>query len=200
MTIDHGRWMLIRYLYALLGGLTLAAGGCVTPMTAFSLPHGEAENPPCRVVCYWDRNVRLAFDSINHGTPVPGLAGRVYFLGEDKLPITARGQITVEWYDPTATGEAANKPVAPPIVYRNEELQRMMKRDPLGVGYTLFLPWPDYRQNITRVRIHLCFVPEKGSFPLYADPTLVSLETDQPITSHQQVLPASGLLPGALKK
>jgi hypothetical protein len=47
-------------------------------------------------------------------------------------------------------------------------LKRLLRKDIIGWGYTLFLPWSTYRPEIAVVRLKLCYQPKNGS-PLYAE-------------------------------
>jgi hypothetical protein len=178
---------------ACLGLLT--AAGCVTPSAPWAMLHGEiADEPPCRLACSWDRNVRVTQNCVDGGSAVPGLAGRLYFFTQDQKHLTsAHGKVVAEWYD--AAAPAGTNPQHFRVEYAAADLQKMKREDWAGVGYTVFLPWPDYRPNITRVRLHVCFMPEKGGFPLYADPVDISLQGDSPISSHQTVVPVAPAAP-----
>jgi hypothetical protein len=181
-------------------GLLLPAAGCVTA-TAY-LPAGWLEQPPeqvCKVVGFWDRKVHVARDSLNRGAELPCLAGRVYFFGADEShTFAARGQVLVDWYDISGPDGTQPRPLGR-VVYDPDSLQQFKKKDFLGVGYTIILDWPSYTPNVNRVRVHLCFIPEKGA-PIYADPADVTLQTEQvQISRQQQTIPAVDYQP-AVKK
>ena len=52
-------------------------------------------------------------------------------------------------------------------------------------GYTLFLPWENFNTAVRKVQIQVSYQPKNGA-PHYGDPTLVSLQTDQPLPSVSQ--------------
>src|SRR5437870_13021486 len=48
-----------------------------------------------------------------------------------------------------------------------QTLKRLQRRDAIGWGYTVFLPWATCKPEITRVHLKVRYVPSKGT-PLYA--------------------------------
>src|SRR5581483_612242 len=50
----------------------------------------------------------------------------------------------------------------------SDTLKRLGKRDMLGWGYTLFLPWSTYRPDVGQVRMKLAYVPVKGT-PIFSE-------------------------------
>jgi hypothetical protein len=117
-------------------------------------------------------------DPVNGGAPLGGLAGRMYLFGPDlpgtkELPMAGDGKVIVDLYDdrPMAAG---GQPVAlerwefPP-----EVLRLLLRKDVIGWGYTVFLPWvKTYRPDITQVHVRVCYVPHDAA-PLYTvSPTL----------------------------
>ena len=61
--------------------------------------------------------------------------------------------------------------------FDRETLQRLYKRDAVGGGYTLFLPWGTYKSEITQVRLRLRYEPTKGT-PLYNESSTLVLRKD----------------------
>ena len=73
-------------------------------------------------------------------------------------------------------------------------LQRLVKKDMIGWGYTLFLPWGSYRPNLTKVHLALRYDPEKGP-PLFAEPSsLIVDHSEGPAvrTTSATIQPGSG--------
>jgi hypothetical protein len=179
----------------ILLSLALAsAGGCVTPGAGIGSFFGPPEPAPCKLLSYWERSVCIARDCKHEGAPVPGLAGRIFFSGADGKPMAVHGKVAVDWYDMSGPADGPHPRLAG-CVYDNAALQLLWKKDIIGWGYTLFAPWPDYRPEITRVRIDVRFIPEKGD-PLYGEPASVSLNSDVPFTTQHLTEPIT-LAPGA---
>src|SRR5262249_14217229 len=60
--------------------------------------------------------------------------------------------------------------------FDKETLQKLRTVDErFGPCYGLFLPWPTYRQDITRIRIAVRYTPENGP-PMYALGTKVNMD------------------------
>lgn len=149
--------------------LLAAASGCVTWKSLTTGPDIAPRGTVCQVVATWDAEVRIVPDSANGGKPTPGLAGRLYLFGpEIKHPLVGDGSVVVDLYDdaPMAQGK-------PPILLEEwridkDTLKKLLRRDMLGWGYTLFLPWGSYRPDVTQVHLQLRYEPTSG-VPLYAD-------------------------------
>lgn len=143
------------------------ATGCVS--TAGSLwpaALSPAKKVPCQIVCTWQNNVAFVADPTRGGNPGPGLVGRLYLFGpEVDHPMEAEGTLTVDLYDDTGA--------APRMVERwiidPQTLARLSKRDMIGCGYTVFLPWSQYRPDISKVRLRSNFQSAAAKAPLYTE-------------------------------
>jgi hypothetical protein len=173
--------------------LLLATTGCVSTSNSFSLPWlGPAEEPPCKVIGFWDREVKAVMDTKNGGREEPVLRGRVYFYGLDANgqwcphPQPAQGTLVVDWYDVSKPSSAP--PLLGKCVYDPQTLQKFLRKDIVGMGYTIVAPWPGYRPEHCRVKIHVYLVGAKGD-PLYAEPVVVSLNGDAPLMGSELSVP-----------
>ena len=74
--------------------------------------------------------------------------------------MTGDGKLQVEVYDGTARPGAA---VAPLEVWQfdPDTMQRLLKRDFVGWGYTIPLVWPDLSPTVRSVRVKVCYQPSK---------------------------------------
>jgi hypothetical protein len=153
-----------RWWFALAGVLALNAG-CVSTKW---FQKGKDEPPPvgdpCRVATWWVPHVVQAPDTLHSGTPVPGLAGRLYLYGPDMgVPMVGAGGLLVCAYDETHVCEGA-EPVQKRIWYIDpKSLHRCLKKDAIGWGYSLFLPWSEYCPDITRVALRIYFEKPDGA-------------------------------------
>jgi len=90
-------------------------------------------------------------DPMQNGLPMPGFAGRVYLFGPHLgQPLEARGPITVYLYDSLAPREGKPTPremwnIDP------DSLKKVLKKDGLGWGYNLWLPWSTYSADLKQV-------------------------------------------------
>ena len=123
---------------------------------------------PCQIVSTWKPEVLHVSDPARQGLSSPGLAGRLYLFGaEVDTPMAAEGNLFIDLYDLGQGG-----PV-PPVHLENWHLdpvtlKKLKKKDPVGEGYTLFLPWATYRPEISRIQLKIRY--ETGAeYPLYAD-------------------------------
>src|SRR5579885_875781 len=105
-------------------------------------PFVAADAPPqgkvCQVVATWNSKVVTAEDPCHGGAATPGLAGRVYLFGPQiDFPMQGDGGMVVDLYDQTSGKPAMLEE------WRLDPatLQRLLRKDVIGWGYTVFLPW-----------------------------------------------------------
>jgi hypothetical protein len=120
---------------------------------------------------------------------MPGLAGRLYVFGEDLRPLEAPGKLTVVVYAVDKDNKAG-----PPLATWNFDsitLRKLGRKDAIGYGYTLFLPWLEYKPEIRRVQLDVRYVPDGGQ-PLFAPSSTIALHQDgPPATFTNQLIPVS---------
>jgi hypothetical protein len=157
------------------------------PLLACGLPAGcvgiesfltRADQPPTgevrQVVATWNNEIVSVPDPYHLGAPTPGVAGRVYLFGEPAdFPRAGEGTVTVDLYDVTASKGAPGPVPLERWQFDKMTLQRLLRRDPIGWGYTLFLPWSTYRPDVPSwdVVLRVCYQPAQGT-PIYAESTL----------------------------
>ena len=71
-----------------------------------------------------------------------------------------------------------------------DTLKRLHKKDVIGEGYTIFLPWATYKPEIARIQLKVRYEPVKGA-PLYAASSPLTLTADDVDNKAGTVLPAS---------
>jgi hypothetical protein len=132
----------------------------------------------CQAVAQWSNHVHYEPDPINGGVPMPGIVGRLYlFDSEIKYPLVGDGGILVSLFDDSA-GKPSEKPIE--VWYIDPDtLQRLARKDFVGWGYTLFLPWSTYKREITNVHLTVRYDPKQGS-PLYTPSAPLTLEHPMP--------------------
>lgn len=158
--------------------LALLPAGCVTMDKV--LPGLCQEKPPTgpvhQVVVTWNNEVMHAADPVHNGTLVPGIGGRLFLFGPQiDFPLAGDGTITVDLFDETAG------PAQVPMerwIFDPDTLKRLIRKDMVGWGYTLFLRWSTYKPEVAVVRLKLCYQPKKGS-PLYAESAPMTLNDKQ---------------------
>ena len=154
---------------------------------------GKTDAPPVgpvhQVHATWDNRVIVTPDAVNQGQPLPGIAGRLYLFGPDLgHPVKGNGKLTVDLFDANTPGPDGKPKMLERWNIDKDTLNRLLRKDIIGWGYTLFLPWQTYRPDIARVQMHVCYMPENGP-PIYAPPAQVTLRADneQPIIRSQNV-------------
>jgi hypothetical protein len=144
------------------------ASGCVN-MTSLSTHDAPPIGGAAQVVATWKREVIFTPDPAHNGTPIPGLAGRVYLFGETvDYPLAGDGALVVDLYLDSAKPGAPTTPPVEEWRFDPATLKRLSRRDAIGWGYTLFLPWGTYKPEIDHVHLKLRYEPPTG-YPLYGD-------------------------------
>lgn len=162
----------------------LCFGGCA-PMAPFtsisnSMPSLSSDGPPaaatnvCQVVVQWNKNVHYEPDPVNGGVPTPGIVGRLYLFGPTiDFPQAGDGSLMIDLFI-----DSDSKPGEKPVerwCIDPDTLRRLLRKDMVGWGYTLFLPWTTYQRDVTNVHMTVRYDPKSGN-PLYAPSSKVTLE------------------------
>jgi len=169
--------------------------GCVGPEggVSKSFHRGPVEKPPegsiQQVQALWENRVITTQDVVNQGQPLLGLAGRIYFFGEEVgHPLAGKGTLTVDAHEFLPDGKTR-------MLERWEidpkTLAKLGRKDTIGWGYTVFLPWSTYRADIARVQLQAKFVPEQG-VPMFSPASPVSLRQEAPPVVSSNMVPTAG--------
>lgn len=126
----------------------------------------------------WRNRIAYLPDPTRNGTMGAGLAGQMFLYGGPKMEFAqADGVLTVDLIDDTP--RPPGQPAALPERWQIDKstLRNLKTTDEtFGKSYVLFLPWPAYRPDITKVKISARYDPEHGH-TLYAAPTTVSIDS-----------------------
>jgi hypothetical protein len=141
--------------------LVLLATGCVETKSFLNLggeptPKGTVH----QVVVTWQNDINYSPDPTRGGSLTPVMAGRLYLFGPDiGFPLEGDGKVVVEMYN-----ESPGAGLAPLERWQLDQttLKRLLRKDMIGWGYTLVLPWGSYRPDITQVRMKVGYEPAKG--------------------------------------
>lgn len=137
-----------------------------------------SNSPVKQVHTLWDGRLMVVRDSVNNGAPLLGIAGRLYLFGEEVgFPLNCDGAVTVDLYDITPATTHGKPKMLERWEIDKDTFKRLGRKDTIGWGYTLFLPWSTYRPEVARVQMQLRFVPEKG-IPLFAPASQVSVQLE----------------------
>jgi hypothetical protein len=165
--------------------LLLIVPGCVTTLPWTS--NQEAAPGICQVIALWEGRIVTTQDVVNGGQPLSGLAGRMYLYGpEFKYPEKGDGAVAVDLYDVTNLPPGGQPKLLERWQLDPGNLAKLLRKDKIGLGYTLFLPWSTYRPDITRVQLNICYTTAKGA-PVYSQPTTISLRNEATLTQTRQV-------------
>jgi hypothetical protein len=179
--------------WALVLGLV---AGCSTASVSSLVPNLDVPSagPTTRLAVHWNSQVVMTPDVAHGGTPMPGIAGRLYFFDDQyNLKGSGDGKVVVELFDPN---RADGKDIPIEIFqFDNTNLQKLFRKDGFGWGYTLFLPWGTYKPELTQIKLRLRFEPAKGVAPMYTETMAVTFNNDpaaMPVVTSRQTV----VLPG----
>jgi hypothetical protein len=122
----------------------------------------------------WQNKIAYAADPTHGGRMNPGLAGRLYLFGQEiKYPMTGNGALMVEMYD-----ETQGQPVkVEQWTIDPETLHRLLRRDMIGWGYTLFLPSGTWKPEMSKLLVRTCYQGKTGA-PLYTENVVTLADTN----------------------
>jgi hypothetical protein len=152
-----------------LSKLTGKGGGDPSRATASQLALG------------WHNRISYLPDPAQNGTMGPGLVGQMFLFDPNFQFAPANGKLTVEMFDDPPAATPGGRPGTARRLggwtFDKDALRRLVTADErFGKSYALFLPWPDYKPDITRVRLTARFDPDVG-YAVFATPTTVTFDT-----------------------
>jgi hypothetical protein len=178
LTLKAGLWQQAALGSALLLAL-LCAPGCTLDQVWTAKDGGpSAAGRPCELATAWVNAVQYTPDVAHDGKPTPGLVGRLYlFDSSEKYPLVGDGSVLITLYDDT------HGPAQQPLEQWDIDpvaLRKFLKKDVVGWGYTLFLPWGSCRPDVTKVHLTCKYQPAHGGTPLFGPASPLTLDYSPP--------------------
>jgi hypothetical protein len=160
----------------LLATLVLSCG-CTLDHSWTHKDATPAAGKPSQMAVAWINKVQYAPDVVHDGNPTPGLVGRLYLFDDEvKFPVAGDGAVTVTLYDDTKG--PATQPLEQwyidPVA-----LKKFLKKDTVGWGYTVFLPWGSCKPDVTKVHL-MCKYESASGQAIMGPVSPLSLEHDRP--------------------
>jgi len=148
-----------------------------------------------QVVADWDNEIVVGVDPAKRGETMHGVSGRVYLFAGSKMEnVMADGRLVIEMWGINPENPLAGKVCLQPWVIDKDILNReyLNTGGIFGPCYSLKLPWPGYRPDISQVEMRLRYEPAKG-IPLYDMHmvTLISGPDPKALYSWKQPAPAA---------
>lgn len=161
--------------------LALPLAGCHSfgaNQQAFRWPWSESENANdiSQVAAIWADGLVVQPDPAQGGKVMPGFAGRIYLFNSDMTATReAQGSVIISLYDNTQPNSA--EPVAKEVWNIDAaSLARAKRKDTLGWGYNLWLPWSSMSQQATMVTLIVEYRDDLGR-SLWSAPTTFPIRT-----------------------
>jgi hypothetical protein len=166
----------VRSVSILLIACPCLLAGCVTTDKWSEVAANRPTGIPCKVVATWNPQVVYTPNPVD-GKRLPGFAGRVYLFGQEmNRTILGDGTMSVELFTEVVKGDQKKEVILEQWNFDKDTLKKLEKRDPVGWGYTVFLPWGTYKEDLNKVELRLHYIPPaKGAYPLHADSAPLTL-------------------------
>jgi hypothetical protein len=157
----------------------LPAGPVISPSIAKMFSKGEAAKADTLLTLWGDRVAYLP-DPTKNGAEGAGIVGQMFLFSPDMKFVTADGSLTVEMYDDTGRAGRREPVFLGKWTLDKDTLRRLVTSDERwGKCYALFLPWPDYKADITRVKLSARY-DQEGGHTIYAKAATVTFNTNLP--------------------
>jgi hypothetical protein len=142
-------------------------------------------------------------DPTRDGMEGPGLAGQMFLFGPGLQSVDADGTLIVELYDetPRPPGQPGNVPER--WSFDKDTLNKKMRTvdERFGKCFVIFLPWPTYRPDVTKVRITARYqtegkliIPEEWRITISSNPKSPILSSSSETMYGPQGLQQAGAL------
>lgn len=173
----------------LIGGLLVLSGCAGLDQYRFDWPGGDGpqHGSVAEVASMWADGIDVRGDPAHGGVLTPGFAGRVYLFGPNTQgSMAADGTFTVQLFDDM---QPPSNPPAPREVWfiDQESLQRICKKDALGWGYDLWLPWGNFSSKIRKVSLVVIYKSKDGK-EVWSGSTLITIPDQHGKPHHPNVL------------
>jgi hypothetical protein len=205
------------------GGVVQASGGGVTPaapqpttaakpagptftvsMPKFNLVTEKKVAPGgMGITMVWERRVQHLPDPTKDGAMGPGLVGQMFLIRETSsgpVQADAEGRLTVALYNEvTDIGMPPKSVFLGQWVFEKDALKGLVAIDERwGKHHQVFLPWPTYNLDVTKIKLTAKFEPE-GAYPLFAREAIITIDTSVPgsnSTMSSSSVPLNSIPPG----
>jgi hypothetical protein len=126
----------------------------------------------------WQPKIAYLPDPTNNGAMGAGVVGQVFMYGPGYKPAQANGKLVIEMFDETVrpgSGEPSHARLGT-WTFDKESLRLSMTMDErFGKCYVIFLRWPDYKPEYTKLKLTARFDPDKGH-SLYHPVSMLTLD------------------------
>lgn len=134
---------------------TTSSGPTLASLNPFTSKSDKSPKQPVgQIAIAWRNWIDYLPDPTKDGKMGPGLAGQMFAFGRGFQSVEAEGTLTIDLFDetPYPPGKPGNIPER--WEFKKDALKKLRSVDErFGKCYVLFLPWPSYRPDVTRVRI-----------------------------------------------
>ena len=164
----------------------LPSGPMVSPSVGKLFGKTDSAKAAIHIMSMWRDKVEYLPDPTKNGAMGAGIVGQLFLYGPDMKFVDANGTLTIEMYDETVKAGRAEPIFLGKWTFDKEVLRRLITVDERwGKSYALFLPWPDYKADITRVSLKVRY-DQEGGFPIWAPATTVTFNQNVPGLNSQQ--------------
>jgi hypothetical protein len=171
--------------------------GMTPKYTAFLKSEGLTMEPAklgeaARLTAGWKPAIAFAPDPLHGGEPVPGLVARVWVFGPDEgVPLDPDGELIAGVWDMSARNAEGEPKLLELWCIDRETAKKFVRRDSIGNGYSLFLPWGSYHVDLKQVSVILRY-NSAGGRSIASAPQTLTLDHSATLQRAAEKLGVSG--------
>jgi hypothetical protein len=145
-------------------------------------------NEVARFTAAWNNKIIFTPDPTHGGEMMPGILGRLYMFGPDeKFPLAPEGELVVGAWDHMNKDEKGKPKLLELWYIDRDTMRKLAKRDFMGNGYTVFLPFSKYNVDLVRINVMARFNSADGR-SMMAAPEVLSLDHSAALQQAQDKL------------
>lgn len=122
---------------------------------------------PTEVGAIWQDGVDVQLDAQRGGMPIPGFAGRIFFMqtktGKFGNSVLVNGTLQVLLYDDRPQQNPAQPVPLETWTILPEHLEALVKKDITGWGYSIWLPWNTFDRSVQTVTMTVKYTGRDGT-------------------------------------
>lgn len=131
------------------------------PVVANTAPAKPGE--AARLTAAFSNKVIYAPDTTKGGDQIPGLLGRLYIFSTDEaVPIVAEGELVIDVWDNSPQSNGGKPKLLEVWHLDPQSFANFRKRDIIGEGYSIFLPWSTYNIDVKQINVIVRFNGKDG--------------------------------------
>jgi hypothetical protein len=158
----------------------LPSGPIVPPSLPKLFGMADTAKPATTSMVLWRDRVEYLPDPTKNGAMGAGIVGQMFLYDREMKFVNADGSLTIEMYDESHRIPGVEPKFLGKWTFSKDVIRQLITVDERwGKSYALFLPWPDYKADISRVRLAGRY-EQDGGHTVYIQPSTVTFNQNVP--------------------